>query len=91
MYALSIEAPFCAGTNCGWHLSVPAFYFISFFVLTTCTLISLLTAVILDAYQDSQRATQPLTALHAGGAHRLTVNEAELYATLWSEQVCGGM
>ena len=97
MYALALQPPFCqasgADANCGWNLAVPAFYFISFFILTNCAVLPLLTAVILDAYQQSQEATQGgggATALHSGGAHRLSVLEAELYAAFWSEQASDG-
>jgi hypothetical protein len=97
MYALGLREPFCSmnapgGSNCGWPLVVPALYFVSFFIVVPVTLVSMLTAVILDAYHDSRQAPGGVgdDAIAAqereGGVHRLSVEEASLFASLWSEQ-----
>ncbi len=56
MYALALQPPFCSndisasdggGSNCGWHLTIPAIYFISFFIFVPVTFVSMLTGKIL--------------------------------------------
>lgn len=62
---------------------MPAIFFVSFFFLTTVTFVSLLTAVILKAYEDSKQyetGTQKRV-------HNLTLAEAELFTQLWSSMV----
>lgn len=62
---------------------MPAIFFVSFFFLTSVTFVSLLTAVILKAYEDSKQyetGTQKRV-------HNLTLAEAELFTQLWSSMV----
>ena len=60
-YALTIQPPFCIATgpdaNCGWSLAVVAVYWIAFFILIPVIFCSLLSAVILDAYDESREPT----------------------------------
>lgn len=87
MYALAVTPPFCDTSppyeNCGWNVAVPAIYFVSFFFMTSVTFVSLLTAVILKAFEDSKQ----LSTGTQRRVHSLTLDEAEAYSRFWSSMV----
>jgi hypothetical protein len=80
---LSVQAPYCVpdgpDANCGVPLAVAALFFISFYTVTANVLFSLLSAALLESFEQS---TDDATT--AVGVYRLTAVVCDLYATAWA-------
>jgi hypothetical protein len=87
MHDVAVAEPFCvAGDNCGVSLSVSAVYWVCFYTMTTWILLSLMVAILLEAFDKTTDDTKTDVRRGAGwrggggGETDLCANAALLHA-----------